>query len=128
MNAYLLKKLTQLNEKLSGVRKFSAEYDRLQAELKEVAAKRDDAMKSIDVDEACELLELTNQLEGTHFVLDVSAYVVEERTSVDPTCEEVKEPECETVAVPVPAAMPEPVSTTCIDEPCIATQPEGIQL
>lgn len=126
MNAYLLKKLTQLNEKLSSVRKFSAEYDRLQAELKEVAAKRDDAMKSIDVDEACELLELTNQLEGTHFVLDVSAYVVEERTSVDPAREEVKEPECETVAVP--AAMSEPISTTCTDEPCVATQPEGIQL
>lgn len=128
MNSYLLRQLTQLNSKLSDVRKFSVECDRLQSELKEMTSKRDEAMKSINIDEACELLELTNQLEGTHFVLDVSSYVVEERTSVDPTCEEVKEPECETVAVSAPAAVPEPVSTTCIDEPCIATQPESIQL
>lgn len=106
MNSYLLRQLTQLNSKLSDVRKFSVECDRLQSELKEMTLKRDEAMKSIDVDEACELLELTNQLEGTHFVLDVSSYVVEERTSVDPTKEDDKEePECaeDTVASTVPA-------------------------
>lgn len=113
MNSYLLRQLTQLNSKLSDVRKFSVECDRLQSELKEMTSKRDEAMKSTNIDEACELLELTNQLEGTHFVLDVSSYVVEERTSVDPTEEDVKEePKCvEDAVTPTVPEETESVST-----------------
>lgn len=87
MNAYLFKKLNQLNKTLSDIRPVIAEYNELQARLAELSAQRDAFINSFDVNEACELLELTNQIEGTHFVLDVSSYVIEEHTAKN----EVKE-------------------------------------
>lgn len=88
MNAYLFKKLNQLNKTLSDIRPVIAEYNELQARLAELSVQRDAFINSFDVDEACELLDLTNQIEGTHFVLDVSAYVIEEHSIEDKVTEE----------------------------------------
>lgn len=129
MNAYLFKKLNQLTKTLSDIRPVIAEYDELQARLAELSAQRDAFIKSFDVDEACELLELTNQIEGTHFVLDVSSYVIEERTAK----EEVKEDQLVSTEVEgtqevADAVMEAPVESVKTSEDVVAAVQPRISL
>lgn len=74
MNAYLYKKLTELNDSLAGAQKLTKLIRDLESQLAD--AKCELSNIKIDVDEANELLELTNQVEGTKFYLDMDAYEV----------------------------------------------------
>lgn len=82
MNAYLYKKLTELNNNLAGAQKLTKLIRDLESQLED--AKHELSGIKIDVDEANELLELTNQVEGTKFYLDMDAYEV---------CDKADEPE-----------------------------------
>lgn len=101
MNSYLYRKLSQLNANLSDLQSVVKTRKALEAKLDEVKESEKIARDKVDVEEAKELLSLTNQIEGTTYYLDEDSFEVveEKKVEIDDVVEPTSLP-AEPVSVP----------------------------
>lgn len=83
MNSYLYRKLSQLNANLSDLQNVVKTRKALEAKLDEVKESEKIARDKVDVEEAKELLSLTNQIEGTTYYLNEDSFEVVEDKRVE---------------------------------------------
>ena len=128
MNSYLYKRLNEVDLKLTKLRELKSLKDRLVAKLATVTSEFDEAKKSLDVQDAEELVALVNEVDKDYFVsfsIDNFTLTLQEKEHKNEAVEEVAEcAECEIAQEQVEEKQEEKVEEPRVESEQPRVEPE----
>ena len=128
MNSYLYKRLNEVDLKLTKLRELKSLKDRLVAKLATVTSEFDEAKKSLDVQDAEELVALVNEVDKDYFVsfnIDNFTLTLQEKEHKSEAVEEVAEcAECEIAQEQVEEKQEEKVEEPRVESEQSRVEPE----
>ena len=128
MNSYLYKRLNEVDLKLTKLRELKSLKDRLVAKLATVTSEFDEAKKSLDVQDAEELIALVNEVDKDYFVslnIDNFTLTLQEKEHTNEAVEEVAEcAECEIAQEQVEEKQEEKVEEPRVESEQPRVEPE----
>ena len=128
MNSYLYKRLNEVDLKLTKLRELKSLKDRLVAKLATVTSEFDEAKKSLDVQDAEELVALVNEVDKDYFVsfnIDNFTLTLQEKEHKSEAVEEVAEcAECEIAQEQVEEKQEEKVEEPRVESEQPRVEPE----